>query len=235
MCAYKLALLAVLSLSLLPAATVTNVATCAGSSTSNSGSYALCSAGLDYAYAAGSATQSGSALVLSASTYSSYVPDPQAPMSEQVGASAYTTITDTLTSSGPLRTGYAEIIFSNLFIQQSTEDITHATLSVSLNGSVVYSCFVPGGGMSTCPTGTIMAPVELGVPFALQVDDSTYSPISSLSGGISSQISISLLEDDASTTANVAEILTAPEPGAVALMAVGLGVLIALSRRRRSY
>jgi hypothetical protein len=210
---------------LVSAATVNSTVTCGSASTSSSGSYVECSSGLDYATASGSIATLNDAVNLAASSYSSYAFGSSFPSALQVGASADTSISDTVISSGAARSGYAEVVFTNVSINQSNLSSTSADLSISLDGDSIYNCHVAGGGFSTCPTTTILAPVQLGVPFTLIVDDVSYSAAGSFSGGISAQIALSLLEANGVTASSVREVSATPEPTVWALMIVGLCVM----------
>ncbi len=204
-------------------ALVTNTATCSGVITTGG---ATCSGLLVYADASGSLTQAGNTLNISASAFSSYSYAPTAPQPASVPARAETLISGDFATDGPLRDGFAEITFNDLFIRQNNIDSTWAQFTIFVNGVKVYSCFSPGGGLSQCPTSALSIPIQLGSDFTLQVDDVSSSPAASFSGGISADLSVSLFEAQSSLPSNLADAANVPEPCAAGLVFAGLCVLL---------
>ena len=221
--------------SLLGAASVVNTATCGGASTTVDQSAAICSGMLMYASASGSLTQVGNTLTISSATSSSYYYSPAAPQPRGVPSRAESVISGNFATDGLLRGGYAEIVFNDLFIQHNNTDTTLAEFTILMNGTKVYDCFTLGGGITPCATSTLLIPIELGSTFSLQVDDVSSSPTPDFHGGISADLTVSLLEGQSSSAANVTNVAPVPEPGAVGLVLVGLCVLVAKRRHSRAH
>lgn len=211
----------------LGAASVINTATCGGVATTTADqSAAICSGTLVYATASGALTQVGNTLNISASTSSSYYYLPGTTTPSGVPARAESVISDSFSSGGPLRGGFAEIAFNNFIFRQNNSDASFAELSILVNGSKVYDC-VATGGINPCATNTLSIPIELGSTFSLQVDDLSSSPAPDFYGGISTNLSVSLVDGGTLAETNVSDISKVPEPGTVGLVLVGLCVVFA--------
>ncbi len=219
---------------LLGAASVTNLATCSGITTTGDPNAAVCSGSVVTATAFGSVTRSANTVTVSASTFSSYVYTPNFSQPNVVAAQAETLISDDLTTDGPLRAGLAEITFDDFLIQQNVLGGSWTQFTIAVNGVNVYSCVSAGGGMSQCPTSELFVPIQLGTDFTLQVDDVSTSGRPSFAGGISADFTVALTDPTSTFAPSVSDVAAVPEPAAAGLALAGLLLSAFVLKRRLS-
>jgi hypothetical protein len=175
-------------------------------------------------------TQLGSQSIASASAYGSYSLSGNQVSGEARGvlagyylASATTTVTisDTLTTDGPVREGIVRGYFSpSTFNGGGTES---ANVSVRLVSPVLpYAAFGFGAPPMT---------VELGHPFTLLIEGSGRAGGDAY-GDFSTVFQLNFFEADGVTAVALREVSDAPEPSTWASLAGGLGVLAYWRRRK---